>query len=1505
MTGRRAFEGKGLAELTRKHRDERPIEPSAIVPDLDPAVERTILACLEKDPKRRPPSALVVAAMLSGRDPLEAAIAAGETPSPELVAAAGASEGLRPRTAWACLLVVVLGALLPPATQGRRQLLARIPVEKGPDALEDRARDLVARLVPGAVAADGEVGFSQDSDYLLWAQERDRSATRWLSLATGDPPLVTFWYRQSPRPLAPSSLNGVVGWNDPSARVTDMAGVEYDLQGRLQSFYAVPPQREQESGPAPAPDWAPLFADARLDVSKLRPVEPRWTPPLHTDARAAWEGTWPRRPDIALRIEAAAYRGRPVWFEVVNPWTRPEREQVFPFTPGQRGMQAFFVLVTVALVAIGGLLAYRNIRLGRGDRRGAFRLALVLATLAVASWALIAPTTCPTRVELVLFARGAGIAVLVAALLWLFYLALEPYVRRLRPWTLVSWARLLEGGARDAVVGRDVLIGLAGGTVLALLGVCGRALIVCAGTARAAARGLRGSTRFSTRLLLSYVVGLPVNATLVGLALLLLFLVLRLGTRRDLVAAALVVTFLVSGDVAEAKENAWLMLPFAIVVWAAFVGVMLRFGVLAAITAVFTLNLLRFPPLVYAPGSWTGAATLVVVPLLVVLAVLAFRSAVGGHSGLRRYLALDAPSSGSREGPPAAARHLLPSPRRMLRVEPGVSMFACPTCAAPVGPSDRSCPACGSGVDIAESPTGTAPRPGAPLADAVAGPGEDAVGRIPPPRRRAIRARHRPGRPLPHRRAARPRRDGRGLPRRRPEARAAGGPQVPAARPRRGRASASRASTARCGWPARSRTPRSAASTTSARRRAHLFLSMEYVDGENLASLLRRIGRLPPDKAIDIARQLCAGLAAAHEKGVLHRDLKPANVMLDGQGNVRITDFGLAGLAESLASEDVRSRHARLHVARAAPGPRGHRPQRHLRPGPRALRAVHRPPRVRGQVARRVRAQAPGRAADRAVGPRRRPRPRGRARDPAPASRRSRAAGPPRRSSSPAMLTGGDPLAAAIAAGETPSPGARGRGRRDRGPAPRGRAGACSPWCWPASRSCRSPAGSFRLLERVPVGKTAGRARGPRARPPPARGGDRARDRRRVGPLRGLGLPGRGAGEGHIARALGRSRRGGPPRAAVLVPREPAAARVDPVEREGLRDEARARGHRHGGRRLRHGGAPPALLHAPAAARGDGAYRRPRPRLVAVPRGGAASTRSVALGRAEVVAALLRRRRAAWEGSWPGAPTCPSASRPRPTAAGQCGSRSCGPGRGRSGWRSTPGRGRSCPRQALVAHVSLVLLGAAAFMARRNIVLGRRGPARGLPCRAAARGGRVSSPGRSAPTTWPTGAPQSSLVGRGAGMVVLQAAFVWLFYLAVEPYARRLRPWTLVSWTRLLGGGLGDPVVGRDTLVGLAWAVILFVLVPLPHVLPGPFGQPPPDPMGGYLDAAARRRSPRSDRRSAWRARPRSSPWERCCSSSSPACSSAGTPSPPRPSSWSCSPPGPWRAASRRGSRGP
>jgi serine/threonine protein kinase len=83
------------------------------------------------------------------------------------------------------------------------------------------------------------------------------------------------------------------------------------------------------------------------------------------------------------------------------------------------------------------------------------------------------------------------------------------------------------------------------------------------------------------------------------------------------------------------------------------------------------------------------------------------------------------------------------------------------------------------------------------------------------------------------------------------------------------------------------------------------FLSMEYIEGEDLDSLLRRIGRLPADKVAEIGLQICQGLTAIHESGVLHRDLKPANLMLDTRGRIRIADFGLASLVEDRPERGV------------------------------------------------------------------------------------------------------------------------------------------------------------------------------------------------------------------------------------------------------------------------------------------------------------------------------------------------------------------------------------------------------------------------------------------------------------------------------------------------------------------------------------------------------------------------------------------------------------------------
>src|SRR5581483_12417364 len=97
-------------------------------------------------------------------------------------------------------------------------------------------------------------------------------------------------------------------------------------KGRLIEYLAVPPEKEEASEVNPAssdPDWGPLFRAAGLDEAVFkRGARPTLTPPVHGPQREAWTGVLPGRPDIPIRIEAAAYHGRPVFFQVVAPWTR-------------------------------------------------------------------------------------------------------------------------------------------------------------------------------------------------------------------------------------------------------------------------------------------------------------------------------------------------------------------------------------------------------------------------------------------------------------------------------------------------------------------------------------------------------------------------------------------------------------------------------------------------------------------------------------------------------------------------------------------------------------------------------------------------------------------------------------------------------------------------------------------------------------------------------------------------------------------------------------------------------------------------------------------------------------------------------------------------------------------------------------------------------------------------------------------------------------------------------
>jgi len=185
------------------------------------------------------------------------------------------------------------------------------------------------------------------------------------------------------------------------------------------------------------------------------------------DTRVAWTGNWPgtTRP---LRIEGASWHSKPVFFSLIGDWTKPQRAKGDERTIGDKVRSVAGVVLLFSMVLAAAFLARRNYLQGRGDRSGAARLAFVMLGLEMALW-LCRSHFVPDVDSFFLFVLAVSTALCVAGATWLFYLAVEPWVRRKWPQTIISWSRLLSGQVRDPLVGRDLLIGLALGPVLILL----------------------------------------------------------------------------------------------------------------------------------------------------------------------------------------------------------------------------------------------------------------------------------------------------------------------------------------------------------------------------------------------------------------------------------------------------------------------------------------------------------------------------------------------------------------------------------------------------------------------------------------------------------------------------------------------------------------------------------------------------------------------------------------------------------------------------------------------------------------------------------------------------------------------------------------------------------------------------------------------------------------------------------------------------------------------------
>jgi serine/threonine-protein kinase len=499
-----------------------------------------------------------------------------------------------------------------------------VPLDKPPEALAERSKEIIRKFGYAGKPLGTAWGFSGNGEYRRWVEEHDKSKTRWKDMEDGRPAAIYFWYRQSPGQLIPERFRGEdsgmlqVTESDPPPTTSGMINVELDSLGRLIRFEAVPDSGSRAS--SVALDGSVLFAEAGLDPAAFGPAEPQWLPPAYADARMSWSESRPERPDRPMRVEAAAVGGRPVFFELAGPWSRPPRS----VRPAEvTGVRRDFDLVFLGILVVGAALtARRNLRLGRSDRRGAMRLAAFVLACQMLSWAFLTSHVASDS-ELALLLMGASVALFLAAVTWLMYVALEPLIRRRWPDSLIGWTRLLSGRFADPLVGRVLLAG-------AMLGVFAA---ICEELQELARRAFEATppippfpwdtTLSGPRAVASHLVN-PAIAMFFALAAAMLFFLLRAVLRKEWLAAGVFVLLFV---VPSFLSGGLISAAFSVAVAGAEIFVFLRFGLLAWVFANLFGHCLEFP-LTTDSAAWYAGTSLFVLLALAVLTIYGFRIAL-------------------------------------------------------------------------------------------------------------------------------------------------------------------------------------------------------------------------------------------------------------------------------------------------------------------------------------------------------------------------------------------------------------------------------------------------------------------------------------------------------------------------------------------------------------------------------------------------------------------------------------------------------------------------------------------------------------------------------------------------------------------------------------------------------------------------------------------------------------------------------------------------------------
>jgi len=328
---------------------------------------------------------------------------------------------------------------------------------------------------------------------------------------------------------------------------------------------------------------------------------------------------------------------------IIGPWSRPSRLQALSRSITQTVIVSVVALVIGALVISAMLLARFNVRATRADVRGAWRLALFVMIGYTAVWVLAAHHVPDVIQEASSLSRNFGSTLVSGALLWVTYIALEPYVRRLWPDGILGWTRLLSGYLRDPRVGRDVLTGCVFAVVLTLQRLGFELLPPLMGQAPSIPRFQNGvSTLSGMSELAGHAFDRAITGVFVAMFSVFGFVLLRLifrRTSRAIAAWVLLLAVMQAPAVLTSGTSVWIGAAFGASVIAVLTIMIVRYGLLVTAVAYAMGNLLDDIPLTLSLSHWAATTSNLTILIVLVLTGFGFYAARASHPLLGKLMA--------------------------------------------------------------------------------------------------------------------------------------------------------------------------------------------------------------------------------------------------------------------------------------------------------------------------------------------------------------------------------------------------------------------------------------------------------------------------------------------------------------------------------------------------------------------------------------------------------------------------------------------------------------------------------------------------------------------------------------------------------------------------------------------------------------------------------------------------------------------------------------------------